>query len=344
MPGVWGCGRGVEDRVVVFAASDRESIGPILDAFSREQPEGFELVAEYSSRGDAVWGRLTGRAGGDFVENGPGSADLFWDDSLLTTLKLREQGLLRRHRFEVPAGWPTELIATDRTWCGFAARARVLLLHSPTIESDPKSPRSVADLADPTWKGRCGMARPLSGASATHWAAMRSLFGDERTLVLMTGVRENAVLFDDEASMAREVSAGRLAWAVTDSDVAIGEKDLDYPVEIVFPDQAPDEPGTLRIPNSVAILRDAAHPVAAGRLADFLVTREIEDRLAMGPASQIPIHRDAKFPPAVLPSEPVRWMRVDWEMVIPGWEEWEHRMRAALAGEPPVPLGDPGSR
>lgn len=328
----------------MLAASERESIGPILDAFAREQPEGFELVAEYSSRGDAVLERLAGSTGGVRAKDGEASADLFWDDSLLTTLKLRDLGMLRRHRFDVPASWPTELIATDRTWCGFAARARVLLLHSPTIESDPKSPRSVADLADPIWKGRCGMVRPLSGAAATHWAAMRSLFGDERTLGFMTAVRENAVFFDDEASMARDVSAGRLAWAVTDSDVAIGEKDLDYPVEIVFPDQAPDEPGALRIPNSVAILGDAAHPIVAGRLADFLVTREIEDRLAMGPASQIPIHRDAKFPPAVLPSGPVRWMRVDWEMVIPGWEEWEVRMRAALAGEPTVPGGDPGSR
>ena len=33
----------------------------------------------------------------------------------------------------------------------------------------------------------------------------------------------------------------------------------------------------------------------------------------MGNSSQLPISRQSKFPPRVLPTEPVRWMQVDFE-------------------------------
>jgi iron(III) transport system substrate-binding protein len=118
------------------------------------------------------------------------------------------------------------------------------------------------------------------------------------------------------------VSSGQLKWGLTDTDDAIIELDHKLPVAIVYPDQAPDQPGTLRIPNTIAVLKNAPHPVAAGRLADYLVSPETEDRLAMGDSSQLPISRDSKFPPRVLPEEPIRWMRVDFEAAADQWEEW----------------------
>ena len=30
----------------------------------------------------------------------------------------------------------------------------------------------------------------------------------------------------------------------------------------------------------------------------------------------------SKFPPRVLPADPVRWMRVDFEAAAEGWDEW----------------------
>ena len=55
----------------------------------------------------------------------------------------------------------------------------------------------------------------------------------------------------------------------------------------------------------------------------ILVRPETEDRLAMGNSSQIPISRGSEFPPRVLPPEPVRWMRVDFEAAAENWDEWK---------------------
>ena len=89
---------------------------------------------------------------------------------------------------------------------------------------------------------------------------------------------------------------------------------------IVFPDQMPAELGTLRIPNTLAILKGAPHPVAAAKLADYLVSPETEDRLAMGDSSQIPMFREVPTQPRVLPKEGVRWMDVDFEAAADNWE------------------------
>ncbi len=123
------------------------------------------------------------------------------------------------------------------------------------------------------------------------------------------------------------VSSGQVAWGLTDTDDAIIEQDQGRPVAIVFPDQQSDQPGTLRIPNTVAVLKNAPHPVAAGILADHLVRPETEDRLAMGNSSQLPISESSKFPPRVMPESPVRWMRVDFERAADGWEEWAEELR-----------------
>ncbi len=310
--------------MVVYAAGEQETVQPILDAFQRETSGTVRVNGEFNVRSTKASALVSGSRGADE----PPRCDLFWDNEVLPTIRLQQQGRLQRHDFPVPSNWPRAMVAADSTWCGFAARARVLLVNQEAIEPDEEFPSSVADLADARWQGRCGMATPLGGTAATHWAVLREKNGTEATLAMLDQIRDNGVVLAEERQIARAVSAGQLAWGLIDSDLAMIEQDLDYPVEIIFPDQSPDQPGTLRIPNTVAILRGASHPVAAGRLVDFLLTPEIEDRLAMGAGSHIPLSREGKFPPAVLPGEPVRWMRVDFEAAADGWDAWVAQLQA----------------
>ena len=45
-------------------------------------------------------------------------------------------------------------------WCGFAARARVLLVNTDLVPHEAM-PTSIEDLCDPQWKDRVGIAKPL---------------------------------------------------------------------------------------------------------------------------------------------------------------------------------------
>lgn len=313
-----GCVSRSESDVVVYSALDEDFAAPILAAFERSTENEVGVIGKY----DIESTKTVGLANQLIAEADTPRCDLFWNNEIMHTVRLQKLGILEPHDWRVPSTWPQDMVASDGTWCGFAARARVLLVNTDLLPSIDERPTRVNELADPKWEQNCAMARPLFGTTATHFAVLRDIIGKEKTLELLQSIHDNAVVLSGNKQVAQAVSSGKVAWGLTDTDDAIIEKDLGYPVEIIYPDQQPEQPGTLRIPNTLAILKNAPHPVAAGKLADFLMTPEIEDRLAMGRSSQLPISKESKFPPAVLPSEPVRWMRVDFEAAAEDWDAW----------------------
>ena len=321
-----GCVSRTESDVVVYSALDQEFAEPILNAFERSTNGETTVVGKF----DVESTKTVGLVSQLIAEADQPVCDVFWNNEILHTVRLQKLGLLQPRDWDVEPGWPKDMIASDGTWCGFAARARILIVNTDMLSDADEYPRSIQALADPRWKEQCAMARPLFGTTATHWAVLRERMGHDAALEMLTEVRDNAVILSGNKQVAQAVAAGRLAWGVTDTDDAMVEKDAGYPVDVVFPDQAPEQPGALRIPNTVAVLKNAPHPIAAGRLADYLVRPETEDRLAMGASSQMPISRQSEFVPAVLPEEPVRWMKVDFEAAAEDWEAWAEDVRAVL--------------
>ncbi|MCC9643122.1 extracellular solute-binding protein [Rhodopirellula sp. JC740] len=316
--GMTGCVSRSESDVVVYSALDEEFAAPILASFERSTDHEIGVIGKF----DIESTKTVGLANQLIAEAKSPRCDLFWNNEIMHTVRLQKLGLLEPHDWDVPSTWPTDMIASDGTWCGFAARARVLLINTDLLAQKENWPSQVAELADEKWSQRCAMARPLFGTTATHFAVLRDLLGPDAAFDLLQQIHDNAVILSGNKQVAQAVSSGKVAWGLTDTDDAIIEKDLGYPVAIVYPDQLPDQPGTLRIPNTLARIKNSPHPIASGVLANFLMTPEIEDRLAMGRSSQLPISKDSKFPPAVLPDEPVRWMRVDFEAAAEGWDEW----------------------
>jgi len=313
-----GCVPRTEDDVVVYSALDEEFAAPILAGFERSLENEVYVIGKF----DVESTKTVGLVNQIMAEEKSPRCDVFWNNEILHTVRLQKLGLLKRHDWPVPSDWPTDMISSDSTWCGFAARARVLLVNTKLLDDPSEYPQSVSELSDPKWKDQCAMARPLFGTTATHWAVLRERMGREDALAELKQIADNALILSGNKQVAQAVSAGRVAWGLTDTDDAMIEKELGYTVAIVFPDQQPDQPGTLRIPNTLAILKDSPHPVAAHRLANYLMSPEIEDRLAMGPSSQMPISKESKFPPAVLPEQTPRWMRVDFEKAAENWELW----------------------
>lgn len=319
-----GCNSQPSGEVVMYTTVDQEFAAPILSAFTRAEGKQIKPRAVFESASapelaQQIIARFPDEQAPDESTQGQAACDLFWDDGMLDTLRLQKRGLLATHDWQVPADWPA--VAEDRTWCGFAARARVLIINENLLPDLAERPASVLDLADPRWRDQCGMAEPRRGTAATHAAVLYQQLGRESFREFFTQVAENAQLLPSNRSVAQAVALGRLAWGVTDSDAAILERDDGMPVAIVFPDQQPLQFGTLRIPNTVAVLKNAPHPEAANLLADFLVSPATEERLAMGDSAQIPLFRSATYQPRVLPAEGARWMEADFEAAAESWDE-----------------------
>src|SRR5262249_19985445 len=149
------------------------------------------------------------------------------------------------------------------------------------------------DLTDARWKGRVAMAKPQFGTSATQAACLFEVLGREQAKGFYLGLRDNGVrIVPGNKQVAEGVGQGQFAVGITDTDDAIAEVAAGRPVTIVFPDRdrsQDDRMGTLFIPNTVAVIRGCPNPDGARKLVDYLLSAEVEAKLAETESHQIPL-------------------------------------------------------
>jgi iron(III) transport system substrate-binding protein len=309
-----GCVPKPENALIVYSAADREFAEPILAAYGRRNAQT-EVIPQFDVESTKTVGLVTRIES----ESARPRCDVFWNNEIMHILRLESAGLLAPISWDIPRDWPASMRSKQSTWVGFGARARVLLVNRELLPANGERPTSVFDLADPRWQNKCGIAAPLFGTTATHFTVLADKLGSEKAALFFSQVKQNAVVLAGNKQVALAVSAGQLAFGLTDTDDALIEIDNGLPVEIVFPDQASDQMGTLMIPNTVAVLKNAPHPIAAQSLANFLLSEDTEGRLAMGSSGQFPIRPNHPQKSRANPNAPMRSMDVDFEKAAALW-------------------------
>lgn len=325
---VCGCVKQPELSVVVYSAADREYSQPILDSFKRKS-NGIEVVPQF----DVESTKTVGLANRIVSESKQPRCDLFWNNEIMHTLSLEKKGLLKSIAWEIPMGWPKDMRSSGGNWVGIGARARILIVNTKLLTEATQYPSSVMELEDPKWQNRCGLARPLFGTTATHFTVLATKLGEKQSGEFFANVKQNAVVLSGNKQVAVQVASGQLAWGLTDTDDALVEMDAGMPVKIIFPDQQPGQLGTLRIPNTIAVIKDCQHPQAAEKLANFLISEDTEGRLAMGVSGQFPVRPEhPQHSRAQLDGNGkrvlVRWMEADFSAAADLWPEASKRLEA----------------
>lgn len=310
-----GCIARPEKEVVVYCALDREYSQPILASF--ERATGGVPVAPVF---DVEASKTVGLVKRLEAESKRPRCDVFWNNEILHTIRLAKAGLLEKRTWDVPSSWPDQFRADDGSWVAVAARARVLLINTEKLADKSQWPSTVQELSDPKWKGKAGVAFPLYGTTATHFTIIHLQLGGETAKKWFENVASSAVVLSGNKQVAQAVSSGQLEWGLTDTDDAIIEVDRGAPVAIVFPDQQPDQVGSLLLPTTVAVIRNAPHPRAAGQLADRLISEDIESRLAIADSAQIPLRPGSKITSRLSIPETIRWSQVDYPAAADAWE------------------------
>ena len=318
-----GCGPTDGPKVVVYSSAAPGFSGPILEDHGRKS--GVEVVTRFEAKGvDAA-----GLARIIVQESPRPRCDLFWSGSLFEILRLRQKGMLASWSPPNAPEIPARFRAKDGTWYGFAAKARVLLVHTGLVAEGDR-PKGLDDLVAPRWKGRAALARPSSGSTATHFTCLFAAWGDEKTRAFVGALKANGVgVLRDNREVAAAVGSGRFAFGLTDSDDAVGEVGAGHPVAIVYPDREPGQLGTLFLPDALAIPKGAPDPGAAEAMGNALLGPETEARLARGPSGRSPLNRTTKAPAGVESPRTVHAMEVDFEAAATLWD----RVAAFLAAE-----------
>jgi len=304
------CAREVD--VVLYCAQDQMFAEQLVKDF--EKRTGLVVRAEY----DVEAAKTVGLVNRIREERARPRCDVFWNNELAHTVALANDGLLDSYDSPSAADIPESFRDPQRRWTAFAARARVFIVN--TTLANPAEIRGLDDLFDPKWKDKVCMARPLTGTTLTHLVAYYATEGDDAGDAFVKRMEDSGLsLVQSNGQVMRLVREGQMAWGLTDTADFNVARMAGHPVAQVFPDQRdaehPNARGTLLIPNSIAILKSAPHPDAARKLVDFLLSREVEQKLAESESAQIPVRANVPRPDYVKSAADLTVLQVDWAKV-----------------------------
>lgn len=260
LAGLSGCGRDPAREVVAYIAQDQVFAEPLLAEFTRQT--GIRVRTVFDS--EAV--KTVGLANRLLAERARPQADVFWGNEELRTRQLAARGL-----------W-----CETHGWAAFGHRSRRVVVNTNHVALSGTvrggwlpAPASLLELTNAVWRGRVALAYPLFGTTATHFLALRQHWGVERWETWCRALAANQPLVVDGNSVVAQLVAKGEAWVgLTDSDDLRAVQREGAPVAAL-----PWNDETLLIPNTVAVVRGAPHPEAAGELFAWLQRPEVATRL-----------------------------------------------------------------
>jgi iron(III) transport system substrate-binding protein len=277
--------------VTLYVALDETHSRRLIEQFERET--GIPVRPRF----DTEASKTVGLVSAIVEEASRPRCDVFWNNELAHSARLAQKGLLAAYDSPAAAGIPARFRDPGHRWTAFAARARVLIVNRELLPDPADWPDSIQDLCDPKWKGRCAVAKPLTGTTLTHFTALRQQLGEKGFQAFIDGLFRNEVRFlQSNGATMRETAAGKIAFALTDTDDYHVALTKGHPVGCVFPDQQPDGLGTMLIPNSVAIVAGGPNPDGARRLVDWILRESTEALLAAAMSAQIPVRASVPGP------------------------------------------------
>ena len=119
---------------------------------------------------------------------------------------LSEKGLLAKVAPETLAAVPAQDSGSAGDWVGVFARENVLAYNTGMIQ-EAALPASLLDLAKPEWKGKVAIA-PTDADFLPLIGAVAAMKGRPAALEWLKGLRENAMIFDDDEGVVAAVDRG----------------------------------------------------------------------------------------------------------------------------------------
>ena len=294
--GLTGCGGKPTEALVVYCAHDATHAEPIFRAFTEQT--GIAITPVFDTEATKSLG-LVERIR---AERAHPRASVFWNNELLGTLQLAEEGLLQpitnRHSL---AAAPAFARDPEHRWLAFGARMRVWIVNTNLA---PATVEAVAGLEKSEPAALC-RAKPMFGTTLTHYCVLARELGLPALQAwhretLASGVRQAG----GNAQTKNTVALGQCKAGWTDTDDFIEARDAGSPVAML---PARDPRGrAILIPNTVAILRGGASPALAEQFAAYLVSEEVAVRLATAPARHIPL---VQMDDTRLPAEVREWRK-----------------------------------
>ena len=310
--GVGGCARGGgKETVTLYTSSDAFIAKPIIERFELSSGISVKAITDTEAT------KTTGLIGRLLLERERPTCDVWWSNELLGTAQLAAAGLLAPMKLSerllagfggtgaMGNGWPAGFCDEGGLWYGHGLRVRVVAYHPARVPkelTDGGEAGGVLDplnfMVDPVFKGRIGMARPQFGTTRMQMVAWAAERGIESLQNFLEGLKANEVrLYHGNSAVIAAVAHSEVTLGLTDSDDAAEGLSKKWPVAsvpAVWREADGVNVGPLVIPNTVAIIKNCPRPKEAAALAEFLLSSECEEMLAVSSGRNIPLRGELR--------------------------------------------------
>ena len=270
--------RGGRDRLVVYCAHDAVYSERLVADFEKRTGIPVSLVPDTEAT------KSLGLVERLIREKDAPRCDVFWNNQLLGTMQLQQEGILLPYRGPGFERIPAAFKDADGHWVGFGARLRVYIVNTEKLSPEPPA---IARALEGDMSG-VAIAKPLYGTTLTHYSALWHMWGGPKLKEWHADWRRRGVReVMGNAQVKGLVAQGVCSLGLTDTDDFFLAKDEGAPVEML-PIRL-EGGSVICIPNTVSIIRGTKRLEAARKLVDYLLSEECELALASSKSRQIPL-------------------------------------------------------
>lgn len=252
------------EELVVYSGRSDKFVKPIIKTFTDET--GIKVVL-HSAKSTALLNKLN-------LEGKRTEADLYLSNDAGNLQKGSELGLFQAISADISNKIPQMNRASDNSWIGLSARARVLVVNTNSPEA--KNINSVFDLAKPELKGKIAITYATNGSFIAGTTVYMEAVGKEKTKQWLKGLHTNSEgkQFNKHSHVVSEVAKGKAVAGLVNHYYIYRHlaKDPKAPIKIVLPDQ--DKMGIAWNVAGIAITKHSKQKALAEKFINFLVSEK----------------------------------------------------------------------
>ena len=292
------------ESLIIYSGRKDKFIKPVVAEFTKKT--GIKVLL-HSGSSTSLLNKLK-------LEGSNSKADLFISNDAGNLEKGKEMKLFLPVSKYITDAIPQKLRASDNSWIGLSARARVLVKNTNDKSVDFVS--SVFDLADPRLKGKLGITHSGNESYIAGVTVYMESVGKEKTSKWLAGMKANVdgQVFNKHSKIVKAVAQGKRSVGLVNHYYIYRhlKKHPNAPIKIVLPDQGKNNMGVAWNVAGIAMSKQTKNIQNAERFIAFVtsekgqslfakVNNEYPVREGIAAAAEVPKAGSYKVAPVAMP-------------------------------------------
>ncbi|TIL72480.1 MAG: iron ABC transporter substrate-binding protein [Mesorhizobium sp.] len=290
-----------DDGIVVYNAQHESLTNDWVEGFTKET--GIKVTVRHG--GDSDFSNQI------VAEGAASPADVFLTENSPAMVLVESSGLFAPVDADTLAQIPNEYQPASGKWVGIAARSTVFAYNKTRLTPE-QLPKSLLELADPSWKGRWA-ASPSGADFQAIVSALLQLKGETATADWLKAMKENFTAYKGNSTVMKAVNAGEVDGGVIyhyyyyGDQAKTGENSKNVGLHY-FKNQ---DPGAFVSVSGGGVLASSKHPKEAQAFLKWVTGKGGQDVLKTGNSFEYAVGKGAESNPALVPLADLQAPKVD---------------------------------